>query len=479
MKEDAKCHTTEFDCQSAFTQCINASKVGDGKIDCSNGFDEGIGCPNGYFLCHDRSGCLEPRKFMDGVQDCFDNSDEPCLPSEYFCEGSKTCIDRCKVQDGVPDCPDGKDEECSPFQFHCRCGQPRCINLDKFNNSRLDCLDGSDEPSSPEYLSDRHCLVEQARNALPSELITSSHLVFCDDSPDVKCNTDANEVCLVVLGKPHCACRPGFIKLKHDHACFPTSATLWKAVAMTDGWLNRPLQPPVFRNDHCSPYSNSSCLGRNEQCSKTGEVFSCNCKEGHIRHPKTHKCAGYLAELVDECSDRTLNDCDPGATCIDNPISYECLCKEGYLDVSPSPRKYPGRKCIPRVKSFKVFLAVVDECKDTRTNDCDPNSTCLDLPSGYTCRCKAGFRDASPEPKHYPGRRCSACTPSFAFAIIELVNECKNDSLNDCDKVNAHCIDTVDSFVCQCKTGFIDQDPQRAGRICTTDSEEENASPIE
>ncbi|VDM82900.1 unnamed protein product [Strongylus vulgaris] len=55
-----------------------------------------------------------------------------------------------------------------------------------------------------------------------------------------------------------------------------------------------------------------------------------------------------LAALVNECMNKTLNDCDPAATCMDNPLSYECLCREGYLDVSPNPVKKPGRKCMKR-----------------------------------------------------------------------------------------------------------------------------------
>ncbi|PIO72505.1 calcium binding EGF domain protein [Teladorsagia circumcincta] len=50
--------------------------------------------------------------------------------------------------------------------------------------------------------------------------------------------------------------------------------------------------------------------------------------------------------LLNECADKTLNDCDPAATCMDNPLSYECLCRENFLDVSPDPVKKPGRKCI-------------------------------------------------------------------------------------------------------------------------------------
>ncbi|KJH49047.1 calcium binding EGF domain protein [Dictyocaulus viviparus] len=53
-----------------------------------------------------------------------------------------------------------------------------------------------------------------------------------------------------------------------------------------------------------------------------------------------------LHELIDECANSTVNDCDPNASCVDNPLSYECLCRDGYFDVSIDPVKKPGRKCI-------------------------------------------------------------------------------------------------------------------------------------
>lgn len=46
----------------------------DKKIDCYSGFDEG--CPAHYFVCRDRSACIEPSKYLNGVADCKDKSDE-------------------------------------------------------------------------------------------------------------------------------------------------------------------------------------------------------------------------------------------------------------------------------------------------------------------------------------------------------------------------------------------------------------------
>lgn len=158
-----------------------------------------------------------------------------------------------------------------------------------------------------------------------------------------------------------------------------------------------------------------------------------------------------FAELVDECIDPKANDCDPHALCMDNPISYECLCREGYIDMSENPQTRPGRHCVP----------LVNECNDTRTNDCDrDNADCLDLPGGYTCRCKAGFVDVSPNPTRQPGRKCSK-------KEVGCANRTKGGE-GDCSEF-ADCVDTVDGFRCRCRSGYVDVSPDAAnkpGRVC-------------
>ena len=47
---------------------------------------------------------------------------------------------------------------------------------------------------------------------------------------------------------------------------------------------------------------------------------------------------------------------------------------------------------------------MVDECS-LGTHTCDPHADCVDTPDGYTCRCKAGWQDASRELRN-PGRIC-------------------------------------------------------------------------
>lgn len=53
--------------------------------------------------------------------------------------------------------------------------------------------------------------------------------------------------------------------------------------------------------------------------------------------------------------------------------------------------------------------------------------------------------------------------------LIAASNECAESSLNTCDE-NADCIDTADSYACQCFAGFVDVSSSAnlpPGRVCT------------
>ncbi|XP_058041189.1 transmembrane protease serine 7 [Ahaetulla prasina] len=108
-------------------------------------------CPLGSFECH--SGlCIQQIQLCDGIDDCFDESDE------LFCDiPPKNCSSNFLTQhhsficDGINNCKDGQDE------LHCTESIPCTSNTFKCNNGicfrkqnarcdgTLDCLDRSDE----------------------------------------------------------------------------------------------------------------------------------------------------------------------------------------------------------------------------------------------------------------------------------------------------------------------------------------------
>lgn len=58
-----------------------------------------------------------------------------------------------------------------------------------------------------------------------------------------------------------------------------------------------------------------------------------------------------------------------------------------------------------------------------------------------------------------------------------MANECFEKRMNDCSD-NAKCTDTLESYTCQCKDGFIDlsTDKQKPGRICKKGNTQEDVN---
>ncbi|KIH67956.1 hypothetical protein ANCDUO_01714 [Ancylostoma duodenale] len=77
------CLPWQLDCGFGNPRCIPKKKLHDGKIDCYSGLDEG--CPSHYFVCKDKSTCIEPELFQDGKRHCADGSDE----RESLCKKKK------------------------------------------------------------------------------------------------------------------------------------------------------------------------------------------------------------------------------------------------------------------------------------------------------------------------------------------------------------------------------------------------------
>ncbi|XP_022081937.1 uncharacterized protein LOC110974526 [Acanthaster planci] len=107
---------------------------------------------------------------------------------------------------------------------------------------------------------------------------------------------------------------------------------------------------------------------------------------------------------LDECALSDTNDCSSNATCINLPGSFTCQCHAGFQDVSATPGR-PGRSCTVSKPSV---------CS-TSNVECSRNATCYDTdtrPEGYSCQCRIGFADRSPQVILKPGRICEEFCPS-------------------------------------------------------------------
>jgi hypothetical protein len=97
-----------------------------------------------------------------------------------------------------------------------------------------------------------------------------------------------------------------------------------------------------------------------------------------------------------------------------------CVCRPGYVDISTTLSRLPGRKC----------LEAIDECADRKSNDCSENSDCIDARDGYICKCRQGYVDVSPNITHYPGRICnSPKNNEYDTGKPQIAHQVSNDSL--------------------------------------------------
>uniref|UniRef100_A0A1I7XQI4 EGF-like domain-containing protein n=1 Tax=Heterorhabditis bacteriophora TaxID=37862 RepID=A0A1I7XQI4_HETBA len=176
-------------------------------------------------------------------------------------------------------------------------------------------------------------------------------------------------------------CRPGFVDASPDVTHYPGRV------------CNRPKSPEYYgqlsRQPQCS--SAEQC-GPNEECrfNTKGELV-CQCKRGSVQQIDGH------CKVFSQCE--RSNECDRNAICSNTYDGYKCQCKTGYLDVSPEPFKFPGRKC----------QQVVNECGDG-TADCSPFANCEDSQNGYICKCRTGYTDVSSRYGLHPGRKCTEGT---------------------------------------------------------------------
>ncbi|KAI6196791.1 hypothetical protein M3Y94_01150800 [Aphelenchoides besseyi] len=194
--------------------------------------------------------------------------------------------------------------------------------------------------------------------------------------------------------------------------------------------------------DNCA--SGRSGCSPDAICADTYNGVSCKCKLGFVdlsddRTRPGRKCQ----KLVNECADPSLNTCSRNAHCIDELVGYKCVCNEGYKDVDSSN---PGREC------QEIAVPV---CQDSSKNDCHKDAECVEdasKPRGFTCRCRSGFLDRSPD-SALPGRNCVP-TPRC--------------SQSDCDPA-AVCTETEDGYVCKCPIDMrdISAEPEtKPGRKC-------------
>lgn len=69
-----------------------------------------------------------------------------------------------------------------------------------------------------------------------------------------------------------------------------------------------------------------------------------------------------------------------------------------------------------------IPFRVINECI-TGKHDCSSSASCIDTADLFTCRCRDGFRDESPDLVNRPGRVCVRGLLEILINESELLNK--------------------------------------------------------
>ncbi|XP_011663142.2 sushi, von Willebrand factor type A, EGF and pentraxin domain-containing protein 1 [Strongylocentrotus purpuratus] len=273
--------------------------------------------------------------------------------------------------------------------IHCETNQDECISAPCLNNGTC-----TDRPRG--YT----CQCPSGFNGTNCE-------VDVDDCFNSECENNAT--CIDEVAGYHCRCLPGYTGIQCQLRVIPACSS--------------------------HPCTNGG------SCKEDGDRgFRCACLEGFT---------GEACERdVDDCVN---NDCENGATCLDQVSGFICQCPPGYNgtycemnidDCSSKPCLNNG-SCIDQVSGFACLCSngYTGELCDTDIDECGSNpclnhGSCEDTIGGYICQCGAGFR----------GLYCD-----------EASMECgSNPCLN-----GATCVEGFTQFVCDCAPGY-------TGLLCET-----------
>ncbi|KAI8492386.1 hypothetical protein Bbelb_298390 [Branchiostoma belcheri] len=236
-----------------------------------------------------------------------------------------------------------------------------------------------------------------------------------------ECSTDTDDChdhanCVNTEGSFTCECKDGYTRNGTEcvdvDECFLGLDTCQYFCDNTEGtYTCRCPDGYILQSD------NSTCmLNASFTCGATcndpaycvvGNSSTCACPPGYMLE------SGVNCEDIDECSNSTLNNCDPlSGTCVNTDGGYSCECDAGFT------LQADGTTCQDN-----------DECTDLCKN-----GDCVNTPGSFNCTCDAGY-------KYNPTTQ-----------NCEDVNECEEQTVT-CGE-NQKCENLVGNFTCECLQGF-------------------------
>ncbi|XP_063713010.1 uncharacterized protein LOC134841143 isoform X2 [Symsagittifera roscoffensis] len=367
--------------------------------------------------------CLDVDECADESDDCeVSRPDSTCVnyPGAYYCE----CNEGFVLNEATGKCDDINECSQSTTSDIVDCVGPgsvckntigsfECFCKDGFRNLTFNSTECEDIPHCAEELDD--CDVEQEASCKDS---TVAPFYTCQCTPGYM----DNPVTLQQGGMPgrdcidvdECLLAP---KVCDEYANCTNNVGSY-ACECNEGF-NGTGQPGECDNINECSVGSDNCHD-NATCIDAVPMFTCDCNTGF-------KGSGTECENVDECEEN-LHDCNlTRSVCKDIEGSWECDCTAGYVRDFGTQCK-DDNECSPDV--------VADNCPGVMATPA--NSTCTNTDGSFLCECKGGY---------------SASVNQEGVTICSNINECNDESLNNCDD-NTECTDTIGAYLCTCVTGY-------------------------
>jgi len=209
-----------------------------------------------------------------------------------------------------------------------------------------------------------------------------------------ECKASRNELCQKIDNVMRCVCRPGFARMFPDRPCKPTYTYTMRLVLDRYGKDHIRYEGPLM-DSSSGPYqrlvdASREGLDRMVMQSDLRDIYH-GVEVRGFEPAKTpdNAVVKFYVQLSDNTEEARLQD-----------VLRKSLRSNNY--------SLGGTEVYAAKEQIQYLLAEdFDECTDAKYHDCSEDAQCFNLRGTYTCSCKEGFTDLSPNTQ-FPGRVCSA-----------------------------------------------------------------------